>query len=128
MTCFTNAEEEAVDLTESMPFLLESQLRELGAEFVGAGDFQNNVVVAGRLVTGQNPASASNAAKAIVALLGSSSSESCLFHLGLSHGHSVDTGEESREIECLRAFLDTPVFADKSHGGVFCFDTFKVAF
>lgn len=73
VTGFTNAEEEAVELTEAMPFLLESQLREQGAEFVGAGNFQNNVVVAERLVTGQNPASARDAAKAIVALLGPSS-------------------------------------------------------
>lgn len=74
VTGFTNAEEDAVELTEAMPFLLESALRKLGAEFVGAGNFQNNVVVAGRLVTGQNPASASDTAKAILALLESSNS------------------------------------------------------
>ncbi|MFI4882282.1 MAG: type 1 glutamine amidotransferase domain-containing protein [Phycisphaerales bacterium JB064] len=66
VTGFTNAEEAAVELTEAMPFLLETRLRELGAEFVGAGNFEENVVVDGRLVTGQNPASARGAAEAVV--------------------------------------------------------------
>ncbi len=66
VTGFTNAEEDAVELTEAMPFLLETRLRELGAEFVGAGNFEENVVVDGRLVTGQNPASARAAAEAVV--------------------------------------------------------------
>lgn len=75
VTGFTNAEEDAVKLTAVMPFLLENELRKLGAEFTGAGNFQNNVVVDGRLVTGQNPASASDAAKAIVAQLNASSAQ-----------------------------------------------------
>jgi putative intracellular protease/amidase len=66
VTGFTNAEEDAVGLTEAMPFLLETRLRELGAEFVGAANFEENVVVDGRLVTGQNPASARAAAEAVV--------------------------------------------------------------
>lgn len=66
VTGFTNAEEDAVELTDAMPFLLETRLRELGAEFVGAGNFEENIVVDGRLVTGQNPASARGAAEAVV--------------------------------------------------------------
>ncbi len=66
VTGFTNAEEDAVELTEAMPFLLETRLRELGAEFDGAASFSENVVVDGRLVTGQNPASARGAAEAVV--------------------------------------------------------------
>ncbi|MFI4917707.1 MAG: type 1 glutamine amidotransferase domain-containing protein [Phycisphaerales bacterium JB060] len=66
VTGFTNAEEEAVGLTGAMPFLLETRLGELGAQFVGAGNFEKNVVVDGRLVTGQNPASARAAAEAVV--------------------------------------------------------------
>lgn len=66
VTGFTNAEEDAVELTEAMPFLLETRLRELGAEFVGAANFQQNVVEDGRLVTGQNPASARGTAEAVV--------------------------------------------------------------
>jgi putative intracellular protease/amidase len=66
---FTNQEERAVELTDVMPFLLETKLEELGAEFVPAANFQINVVVDGRLVTGQNPASAEKAAEAIVQLL-----------------------------------------------------------
>jgi Putative intracellular protease/amidase len=54
---FTNAEEQAVELADVVPFLLESRLRELGARFESAPNFQAKAVRDGRLVTGQNPAS-----------------------------------------------------------------------
>lgn len=66
---FTNEEEAAVNLTDAMPFLLETKLRELGAEFVPGEKFSSNVVVDGRLVTGQNPASATATAEALVKLI-----------------------------------------------------------
>lgn len=55
---FTNAEEKKVELETVVPFMLESMLRENGAEFVEGGLFEENVQVDQRLVTGQNPASA----------------------------------------------------------------------
>jgi len=55
-----------VQLTEAMPFLLETRLRELGAQFIPGENFQAKVVVDERLITGQNPASATGVAKAIV--------------------------------------------------------------
>lgn len=55
---FTNNEEEAAGLTQVMPFLLETRLRDLGADIQAAPDWQSNAVRDGRLVTGQNPASA----------------------------------------------------------------------
>lgn len=69
VAAFTNEEEAAVGLTDAMPFLLESELRELGADFVKAPNFQSKVAVSERLVTGQNPASATAVAEAIVKLL-----------------------------------------------------------
>lgn len=66
---FTNEEEEAVGLTKAMPFLLEDKLKERGAQFSKAPNFQKHVVVSERLVTGQNPASAEGVAKAILELL-----------------------------------------------------------
>ncbi|WP_348751960.1 type 1 glutamine amidotransferase domain-containing protein [uncultured Aquincola sp.] len=54
---FTDSEEAAVGLTAVVPFLLESRLRELGGQFVGAGDWQPFVVRDGQLITGQNPQS-----------------------------------------------------------------------
>ncbi len=63
---FTDSEEDAVGLTEAVPFLLESRLRELGARVQVAPDFEENVVVDRRLVTGQNPASAEGTARATV--------------------------------------------------------------
>ena len=69
VTGFTNDEEAAVKLTEIVPFLLESEMQSKGAIFVAADNFKPNVVVDQRLVTGQNPASATAAAEAIVQLL-----------------------------------------------------------
>ncbi|MEL7089419.1 MAG: type 1 glutamine amidotransferase domain-containing protein, partial [Planctomycetota bacterium] len=43
VAAFTNAEESAVGLTQAMPFLLETRLRERGAEFVAADNFAPNV-------------------------------------------------------------------------------------
>lgn len=69
VTSFTDQEERAVELDRHMPFLLESRLRELGAEFVPAANWQDNVVVDGKLVTGQNPQSSASAARAVIRLL-----------------------------------------------------------
>jgi len=66
---FTNDEEKAVGLEQVVPFLLESKLRERGAKPVPAPNFQANVQVDGRLVTGQNPASAEGVGKEMAALL-----------------------------------------------------------
>ncbi|XP_046554756.1 glutathione-independent glyoxalase hsp3102-like [Haliotis rubra] len=66
VTSFTNAEEEAVKLMEAMPFPLETRLKEYGAKFVGMDNFAPNVQVSGRIVTGQNPASATPTAESIL--------------------------------------------------------------
>ncbi|GAA1230512.1 type 1 glutamine amidotransferase domain-containing protein [Oryzihumus leptocrescens] len=66
---FTNEEEEAVGLTDVVPFLLQSTLEERGAKHSGGADFEAHVVVDGRLATGQNPASATGVAEAVVDLL-----------------------------------------------------------
>jgi putative intracellular protease/amidase len=69
LTAFTNAEEEAVGLTDAVPFLLETRLKEQGAQFKGGDDFKSHVVVDGRLVTGQNPASSADTAARLVEVL-----------------------------------------------------------
>ncbi|KAK7696030.1 hypothetical protein QCA50_000671 [Cerrena zonata] len=68
-TCFTNAEEEAVKAVETIPFLVESRIRELGGKFVNADLWAPKVVVADNLITGQNPASAGPVGQAILAAL-----------------------------------------------------------
>lgn len=68
-TGFTNAEEEAVELTDEMPFLLQTRMTERGATFIAGENFQANVISDERLVTGQNPASATGTAEAVVELL-----------------------------------------------------------
>jgi putative intracellular protease/amidase len=69
VTGFTNAEEDAVQLTQSLPYLLETELDRLGGHFESAANFQPNVIVDGRLITGQNPASAGPIGGALVSAL-----------------------------------------------------------
>jgi putative intracellular protease/amidase len=69
LNAFTNEEEIAVKLENVVPFLLESKLIERGAKFEKAGLWQEKVVTDGRLVTGQNPASAKGVGEAILAVL-----------------------------------------------------------
>ena len=69
VTGFTNAEEEAVGLTNIVPFLLEDELKKQGAEFSEGGTFKPHVVVDGLLITGQNPPSSEAAAEALLRAL-----------------------------------------------------------
>ncbi len=69
VTGFTNGEEEAVDLTNVVPFLVEDELKRLGGLFEKAADWESFAIADGRLVTGQNPASSTAAAKALMELL-----------------------------------------------------------
>ena len=66
---FTNAEEEAAGLTGVVPYLVESRLRELGAKFESAPNFQPKVIRDGRIITGQNPQSAELVANELMAAL-----------------------------------------------------------
>ena len=69
VTGFTNTEEEAVGLTEVVPFLVEDMLKENGGNFSKGGDWQPYVVSDGLLITGQNPASSAPAAEALLRAL-----------------------------------------------------------
>lgn len=69
VSAFTNDEEEKVGLTKVVPFLLATKLGERGAKHLPAPDFEKQVVVSGRLVTGQNPASAAGVAEKMVEML-----------------------------------------------------------
>jgi putative intracellular protease/amidase len=69
VSAFSNDEEEKVGLTKVVPFLLATKLEERGAKHLPAPDFEKQVVVSGRLVTGQNPASAAGVAEKMVELL-----------------------------------------------------------
>lgn len=68
LTAFSNEEEDGYAKAD-VPFLLESALRAEGAEHASAAAWQPKVVVDGRLMTGQNPASGGPLAQAIVKVL-----------------------------------------------------------
>lgn len=67
VTAFTNDEEAAVGLQDVVPFRLADALVERGATHVPGPEFAENVVTDGRLVTGQNPQSATGVARAVLA-------------------------------------------------------------
>jgi len=69
VTGFTNSEEQAVGLTDVVPFLVEDQLKQLGAKFERTDDWGVLSLTDGHLVTGQNPASSAAAAKDLLKLL-----------------------------------------------------------
>ncbi len=66
---FTNTEEEAVHLTNVVPFLVEDMLKENGGIYSKGADWHPYVVTAGNLITGQNPASSGKAAEELLAML-----------------------------------------------------------
>ena len=70
VTGFTNSEEEAVQLTKVVPFLVEEMLKGNGGVYSKGDDWASYVVTDGMLLTGQNPASSEAVAEALLAKLG----------------------------------------------------------
>lgn len=68
VTGFTNTEEEEVQLTNVVPFLVEDELKKLGGKFEKKDNWQVFTIIDGRLVTGQNPASSTAGAQALMSL------------------------------------------------------------
>ncbi len=69
VTGFSNTEEDAVQLTNIVPFLLEDMLKQNNARYSRGDDWAPHIVVDGKLITGQNPASSEGAAKAVLQAL-----------------------------------------------------------
>jgi len=70
VTGFSNTEEEAVQLTAIVPFLVEDELQRKGGVYSKGPDWASFVLTDGSLITGQNPASSEAAAQAVLAKLG----------------------------------------------------------
>jgi putative intracellular protease/amidase len=66
LTGFTNEEEQQTGLDSLMPFLLETKLREQGAQFEKSDAWSDHVITDGKFVTGQNPQSSQSTAEAFV--------------------------------------------------------------
>lgn len=69
VTGFTNGEEADAGLTDVVPFLVEDELKRLGADYSKVGNWQPYVRTDGLLITGQSPASSGPAADALLALV-----------------------------------------------------------
>ncbi|KZP32876.1 class I glutamine amidotransferase-like protein [Athelia psychrophila] len=69
-TGFSNAEEEAINKVQDIPFLLEDAIAQKGGKYEKASEVWGaHVVVSGILITGQNPASAKGVGEAILKAL-----------------------------------------------------------
>jgi putative intracellular protease/amidase len=66
VTGFTNEEEAEMQLTHVVPFLVEDELKRLGANFEKVPNWKPFCIVDGRLITGQNPASSTSTAQALM--------------------------------------------------------------
>jgi putative intracellular protease/amidase len=69
VTGFANSEEDAVGLTEVVPFLVEDELKGQGGNYSKGEDWGPFVVRDGLLITGQNPASSGPAATELINFL-----------------------------------------------------------
>ncbi|GBR37110.1 ThiJ/PfpI domain-containing protein [Neoasaia chiangmaiensis NBRC 101099] len=69
ISAFTDSEEEAAGLTKTVPFLLETRLRDEGAIYEKGENFKPFMVRDGRLVTGQNPQSSALVAQEVLSVL-----------------------------------------------------------
>jgi putative intracellular protease/amidase len=67
VTGFSNTEEDAVQLTDIVPFLLEDELKARGGDYQKVADWTPFVVQDGLLITGQNPASSALVAETLIA-------------------------------------------------------------
>jgi putative intracellular protease/amidase len=70
VNAFTDDEEREAGQAETVPFLLESRLRSLGAKFEKTGNWQPFAVRDGQLITGQNPQSSAEVARLVLQALG----------------------------------------------------------
>ena len=66
VTGFSNTEEEAVQLTNIVPFLVEDMLKDNGAEYSKVEDWNPYAIEDGLLITGQNPASSESVAELLL--------------------------------------------------------------
>jgi putative intracellular protease/amidase len=66
VTGFTNTEEEAVGLTDVVPFLVEDELITKGGNYSKGADWSSYVVRDGLLITGQNPMSSTETAEVLI--------------------------------------------------------------
>ncbi|WP_338563826.1 type 1 glutamine amidotransferase domain-containing protein [Erwinia sp. E_sp_B04_7] len=66
VTGFTNSEEEAVGLTNVVPFLVEDELIAKGGIYSKGDDWSSYVVQDGLLITGQNPGSSAATAELLI--------------------------------------------------------------
>lgn len=69
INCFSDSEEQEVGKADVVPFLLETTLRERGADFEKGANWEGFVVQDANLITGQNPFACEKLASKMIAAL-----------------------------------------------------------
>ncbi|MEB3766465.1 type 1 glutamine amidotransferase domain-containing protein [Acinetobacter sp. MD2] len=69
VTGFSNSEEDAVQLSHIVPFLIEDEFKAQGAHYIKGTDWQSFTVRDSHLITGQNPASSEAVAEQLLKLI-----------------------------------------------------------
>jgi putative intracellular protease/amidase/predicted enzyme related to lactoylglutathione lyase len=102
VTGFTNGEEEEMQLTKVVPFLVEDELLRLGAIFEKVANWQPFSITDGRLITGQNPASSTSAAQALLKLMAGTKIEQKSYEMppreGISIAHFLTVADIGRSL------------------------------
>lgn len=98
VTGFSNSEEDAVGLADVVPFRVEDALKESGATYHKAENWQSFAVTDGNLITGQNPASSVVTAKALLEQLGDTSNSTADDRLMKIASVKVGSGAPHRSI------------------------------
>jgi putative intracellular protease/amidase len=83
LTGFSNSEEESSGLTNTVPFLLETQLVSNGALYSKGDNYFQHTVIDGNIITGQNAASSAEVAKKIAALAQNNKNSPVFYNLSL---------------------------------------------
>lgn len=69
VTGFSNSEEDAVGLSDVVPYMLEDELKAAGGHYEKVDDWQELAITDGLLITGQNPGSSAAVAHNLLDLL-----------------------------------------------------------
>jgi putative intracellular protease/amidase len=105
VTGFTNGEEEGVQLTTVVPFLVEDELLRLGAIYEKVANWRPLSVTDGRLITGQNPASSVPAAQALLKLMTAAESEPSIENVHIGRLREAHMAARFTEVELRRCHV-----------------------
>lgn len=128
LNSFTNAEEKAFgsDIINDIPFLLEDELKRLGANFVNGAPMLPYIAIDGNLITAQNPGAVAGAAETLLLTLGKTPKERMMFKDEASL-QLVAKARATGAIAIRHALISKPEQYDMQYLGLYGFYAYKLA-